>query len=72
MVAGMETAHPDLVAEILAFCGIAGMSRAQFGSLAMRDPNFVYDIQSGKRECLPRTVQKARDYMAANTPAGAA
>jgi hypothetical protein len=63
-----NTAHPDLVAEIVAFCGVTGMSRAAFGKEAMGDPRFVYDIEAGGRQCLPRTVQKARDYIRQNMP----
>ena len=66
----MKTSHPELVSEILAFCGAKGMSKAEFGREAMGDMSFVYDIESGRRECLPRTVRKARDYIAAHLTTG--
>jgi hypothetical protein len=58
-------AHPELLAEIAAFCDQADMSVATFGKEAMGDPRFVYDIKAG-RQCLPRTVEKARAFMAAH------
>jgi hypothetical protein len=57
-------AHPDLLHEIATFCG-SKMSKAAFGKEAMGDPRFVYDLEAG-RQCLPRTVEKARAFMAAN------
>ena len=64
------SSHPDLVAEILAFCGIKGISKAEFGREAMGDMSFVYDIEAGRRECLPRTVAKARAFIAAHMSTG--
>jgi hypothetical protein len=58
-------AHPDLLAEIAKFCDRTGLSVAAFGKEAMGDPRFVYDLKAG-RQCLPRTVEKARAYIAAN------
>jgi hypothetical protein len=58
-------AHPELLAEIAAFCERSSMSAATFGKQAMGDPRFVYDIRSG-RQCLPRTVEKARAFIAAH------
>jgi hypothetical protein len=63
-------AHPELLAEIAAFCERSSMSAATFGKQAMGDPRFVYDIRSG-RQCLPRTVEKARAFMVSYTESAA-
>lgn len=55
--------HPELVADILAHCEAAGISRAEFGIKALNDPRFVYDLQAG-RECRQATIAKARAFMA--------
>ena len=69
----METLpHHDLLAEILAFCGVKAMSKSEFGRLALNDPRFVYDIEAGRRECLPRTISKVRTFIADNAAKGAA
>ncbi len=67
-----QTAHPELLAEILAFCGATNISKAAFGKDAMGDPRFVYEVEAGTRQCLPRTVEKARAYIRANMPEAAA
>lgn len=64
-------AHPDLIAEIAAFCEATGMSKAAFGKAALGDPAFVYDLEGG-RQCLPRTVAKARGYITGYAAEGAA
>lgn len=66
-------AHPDLIAEITAFCEAQGVSKATFGKAALGDPRFVYDLEAG-RQCLPRTVNRARAFIAehAAQPAGGA
>lgn len=58
-------AHPDLLADILAYCERVGMSRAEFGIKAMRDPRFVYDLQKG-RECRQATVRRISDFIGGN------
>lgn len=55
-------AHPELLAEILAYCEANGLSRAEFGRQAMNDPRFVYDLEGG-RECRRATVERARGFM---------
>lgn len=57
-----EAQHPDLLAEILAFCEASGLSRAEFGRQAMNDPRFVYDLDAG-RECRRATIERARTFM---------
>lgn len=57
-----SAAHPDLLADILAFCEAHGLSRAEFGRSAMNDPRFVYDLEAG-RECRRATVERAREFM---------
>lgn len=54
--------HQDLLDDIEAFCAARNMSKAAFGREALRDPRFVYDIEKG-RECLPRTIRKARHFL---------
>lgn len=54
--------HSDLISDIEAFCASRGMSKSAFGKEAMRDPRFVYDLEKG-RECLPRTIRKARHFI---------
>ncbi|MBL3570292.1 hypothetical protein JMJ94_12405 [Rhodovulum visakhapatnamense] len=64
--------HKDLVAEIDAFCGKAGMSRSRFGAAAVRDPRFVFDLEAG-RECRSKTLNAVRSFMRAHpapTPTG--
>lgn len=48
------------------------MSKAAFGKAAMGDPRFVYEIEAGTRQCLPRTVEKAREFIRVNMPGAAA
>ncbi len=54
--------HPDLLAEILAFCEATDLSKADFGRLHMVDTSFVYDLEKG-RECRQKTIERARSAM---------
>lgn len=54
--------HPDLLAEILAFCEAKAISKADFGRLHMADTSFVYDLEKG-RECRQATLKRARGVM---------
>jgi len=56
-------AHPDLLADILSYCERENLSKAAFGKRAFKDPRFVFDLEAG-RQCLPRTVAKARAALA--------
>ena len=60
-------AHLDLVAEIEAFAARTGLARSRIGREALGDPSFVADLYAG-RQCLPRTVTRLRDWMAARDP----
>lgn len=57
-----EPAHPQLLAEIAAYCEATGMSRSAFGACAMNDPSFVSDLEAG-RECRQRTITRVRRFM---------
>lgn len=58
----MSTLHPDLVAEIAAFCERSGVSKSAFGTAAVGDPRFVFDLESG-REIRRRTYARVRHYL---------
>jgi nucleoside phosphorylase len=57
-----DNPHDDLLAEIKAFCAARKMSKAAFGTSAVGDPRFVYDIDNG-RECRRRTIRKVRHFL---------
>ena len=57
-----EPAHPQLLAEITAYCEATGMSRTAFGACAVNDPSFVSDLEAG-RECRMRTISRVRRFM---------
>jgi len=59
-----QTYHPDLLAEIAAFCAARGLSKTAFGRDAVGDPNFVMDVESG-RECRRATIARVRSFIAA-------
>lgn len=59
---GISVAHPDLLAEIHAFCERVGMAHSRFGFEALNDPNFVADLASG-RECRRKTQESVRQFM---------
>lgn len=60
---GME----HLISEIKAYCEARGISTGTFGSYAVGDGKFMDRLERGG-QCLPKTVEKVRDYMAANPP----
>lgn len=57
-----EVPHSDLLADIEAFCAARDMPVSRFGSDAMGDPSFVFDLRNG-RECRRATLDRARDWM---------
>lgn len=56
-----------LLVEIERFLRASGMSETLFGRKALRDPRFVSDLRKG-REPRPRTVERARGYIASARP----
>ena len=54
--------HPDLLAEIAAYCARNGQSKSAFGLAAVGDPRFVTDLEGG-RECRSKTIARVRNYM---------
>lgn len=52
----------NLLAEIDEFLAETEMAETTFGLKAVNDGKFVTRLRSG-RECLPRTAQKARDFI---------
>lgn len=55
--------HPDLLAEIRAFCAARDMAPTRFGKEALSDPAFVSNLATG-RECRRATISKVRAFMA--------
>lgn len=45
------------------------LTKSAFGWNALRDPRFVFDLASGKRQCLPSTVERVREYIRTGVPA---
>ena len=62
-----KTKHPDLHAEILAFCAARGVSKTRFGKDALRDPAFLATLEAG-RELRRGTIEAVRRYMVTGTP----
>lgn len=53
----------DLLARIDRFLTRKGMSETAFGTKALKDPNFVFDLRAGKRSIQLKTAQKVNDFM---------
>lgn len=62
-----RTKHPDLYAEIMAYCDARDVSKSRFGSEALNDPAFVTDLEGG-RELRRNTVDAVRRYMVTGEP----
>lgn len=60
--------HSDLLKEINDFLDRQKMSRTTFGTQAVKDPNFVSDLEEG-RECRRKTLALVRGYMAERSAA---
>lgn len=71
----MQTAptikHPDLYAEIMAFCAARGVAKTRFGKDALRDPAFIATVEAG-RELRRDTIEAVRRYMVTGVPANSA
>ena len=63
IVAAMD----DLLIEIETYCSAVGIKPTTLGRYAVNDGGFVSRLEAGG-QCLPRTAQKVRAYMAANPP----
>jgi hypothetical protein len=61
-----DIAHPELVAEIRAWCAARGVALTAFGMAALNDPSFFADLEEG-RECRRATLVKVREYMATHS-----
>lgn len=57
------TATQKLTARIEAFLDKHKMNRRRFGVLALSDPNFVYDLQAGRRTPTIETAAKIEAFM---------
>ena len=68
-----DIAHPELLADIRAFCAARGMTVTRFGTEAVNDPSFVAGLEKG-RECRRATLNRVRTFMASSrsVPARAA
>lgn len=64
----LDIAHPDLIAEIRAFCAAQDMALTRFGKEAVNDPSFVRQLEEG-RECRRSTIRKVRAFMASSEAA---
>ncbi len=59
----MLDAAVDLKDKIDGFLTSSGMSPTVFGREVLNDPNFVFDLRSGKRSPSIRTVEKIYAYI---------
>lgn len=62
---------PPLIDTVKDFLAAHGMAPTTFGRLAMNDPHFVRDLESGRR-MFAETEAKARNFMEAYQPQQAA
>lgn len=61
-VVSMSIHHPDLLAEITAFCERHALSKSAFGKAAVGDPCIVFDLENG-RELRRPTEARVRQYL---------
>jgi hypothetical protein len=59
--------HSELVGDIEAFIGRAGMSEITLGRKALGDPHFVRQLRNGRR-VWPETEAKVRQFIATYSP----
>lgn len=59
--------HPDLYAEIVAYCDARGMKPSRFGKDALGDPAFVATLRRG-RELRRDTIAAVRRFMVTGQP----
>jgi hypothetical protein len=60
-----------LLSDIIEFCTAHGLSKWQFGSMALNDRPFVAQLEAGRR-VWPETEAKVRAFMVAYTEQKAA
>ena len=56
--------HPELIADIEAFCASRGMAETRFGSESIGDPSLLARLRTG-RELRVATLKRVRDFMVA-------
>lgn len=59
------------IAEVESYLSSSGLTPTAFGLKAAGDPNFVFDLRSG-REPRRTTIEKVRGFMQSKAPAGEA
>lgn len=59
--------HPDLHAEIVAYCRARGIKPSRFGQDALGDPAFIRSLERG-RELRRGTIAAVRRYMVTGEP----
>ena len=57
----------EFISEAKRYCDAAGIKLSTLGQYAVTDNSLFARLESGG-QCLPRTMTKVRDYMAANPP----
>lgn len=55
-----------LLVLIEAYCREASISKSAFGKKVLNNPNFVYDLASGKRNPRAKTCKQVYDFLVAN------
>lgn len=63
MTAMADIPHPDLLADIRAFCAARNIKPTRFGKMVLGDTRFVSDLEKG-RELRRRTLEHVRRKMA--------
>jgi len=58
----MKTPAQKFLSEIDTFLGKSGMSASAFGKAALNDPNFVWDLRSGRMPNLG-LVERVHDFI---------
>lgn len=58
------TENLELLAEIDAHCAANGLTRSEFGTKALGDPSFVFDLEKG-RDPRGRTIRRVKEFIAA-------
>lgn len=59
----------DFIKEAREFCAARGIKLSTLGRYAVGDRTLFDRLETGG-QCLPRTMQRVRTYMAENPPAG--
>lgn len=59
--------HPELYADIVAYCAARGIAPTRFGKDALRDPSLISNLENG-RELRMASQAAIRRYMATGEP----